>query len=299
MTTLRALECLVALEKHGSMSAAADALYMSQPALSHQIAALEKELGVPVAVRLSRGVRLTVAGRAAAEEARVALRAVERAVQIGKRVGDGSNGVAGRLRVSCVETMTAWLLVPVFRHWQACRRGVALDLAEFTSPDQMADVLAAGGTDVAVGPRPNRTQAHIDVIGQQEMVVVAAAGHRFADMPAVPMEAMAGEPFVHYDSANAMALWLDQYAAQNAVILNPVLRTRSSRTAALLAAAGMGVTIVPMSALVGRPALVVRRLRPIVKGDVVAMSATPSDTLVRSFIADLCRRGLPNSTWPG
>ena len=142
------------------------------------------------------------------------------------------------------------------------------------------------------------TQAHVDVIGQQEMVVVASAGHRFADMSAVPMHTVAQELFVHYDPANPMAVWLDQYAAQNEVVLNSVLRTRSCRTAAQLAGAGLGVTIVPVSALVPRPAGVVRRLHPIVKGDVIAMSAVPSDTMVRAFIADLCRRGLPNSSWP-
>jgi len=70
MTTLRTLECLVA----------AAALHMSQPALSRQIAAREKELGAPVAERLWRGVRITAAGRATAEEARVALRAADQAV---------------------------------------------------------------------------------------------------------------------------------------------------------------------------------------------------------------------------
>ncbi|MFE1196270.1 LysR family transcriptional regulator [Streptomyces olivaceoviridis] len=51
---------------------------MSQPALSHQIAALEKELGTPVVERLSRGIRVTAAGRAVAEEARVALAGASR-----------------------------------------------------------------------------------------------------------------------------------------------------------------------------------------------------------------------------
>jgi DNA-binding transcriptional LysR family regulator len=140
MTTLRALECLVALEEHGSMSAAAASLSMSQPASSHQIAALEAELGVPVVERLWRGVCVTVAGRAAVDEARVALHAADAVVQIGRRIGRGG---AGRLRISCVETMTAWLLVPVLRQWRTRCPDVALDLAEFTSADDMADVLAA------------------------------------------------------------------------------------------------------------------------------------------------------------
>lgn len=78
MTTSRALECLVAWVDEGSVTKAAGVLHMSQPALSHQIAALEKELGTPVVERLSRGIRVTAAGRAVAEEARVALAGASR-----------------------------------------------------------------------------------------------------------------------------------------------------------------------------------------------------------------------------
>jgi DNA-binding transcriptional LysR family regulator len=294
MTTLRTLECLVALVEHGSMSGAAASLYMSQPALSHQIAALEKEIGAPVVERLWRGVRVTAAGRAVAEEARIALDAAEKAVRIGKQVGSRD---AGRLRISCVETMTTWLLVPVLRQWRSRRPDVVLDLSEFTSGDAMVEVLAAGGSDIALGHRPTATEAHVEVLGQQEMVVVAPVGHRFAGLSDVPVRALAGEKFVHYDPANVMATWIDQFAASHEVVLDPVLRTRSCRTAAQLAAAGMGVTIVPVSALVPRPAGAVRRLRPLVKGDVVAMIAAPSDTLVQAFVADLHHRGLPDSSW--
>src|ERR1700754_608143 len=146
MTTLRTLECLVALVEHGSVSGAAASLHMSQPALSHQIAALEKELGAPVVERLWRGVRVTAAGRASAEEARVALQAADQAVQIGRRVGAGD---AGHLRIACAETMTAWLLVPVLRQWRSRRPDVHLDLTEFTSSDQMVTELEAGAAGVA------------------------------------------------------------------------------------------------------------------------------------------------------
>jgi DNA-binding transcriptional LysR family regulator len=115
MTTLRALECLVALVDTGSVTRAANELHLSQPALSHQIAGLERELATTVVERLGRGVRVTAAGRAAAEEARIALRAADAAVRVGRRVGAGD---AGRLRIACVETMTTWLLVPVLRQWR-------------------------------------------------------------------------------------------------------------------------------------------------------------------------------------
>ncbi|MDP9842804.1 LysR family transcriptional regulator [Streptosporangium lutulentum] len=290
MATLRALECLVALADIGSVTGAAAALHMSQPALSHQIAALERELGTPVVERLPRGVRVTVAGRAAAAEARIALQAAARAVHMGREAGAGR---AGRLRIACAETMTVWLLVPVLRRWRSHHPEVHLDLMEFTSTDRMVDHLVAGGTDLVVGPRPTGAPAHIEVLGQEEMVVVTSDDHPFSGRPSVTVAELAAEPFVHYDPDNGLAVWVDRFVAGHEVALTPVVRTRSPRTAAQLAGAGMGVSIVPASALIACPAGVVRRLNPRVHRDIVAIMAAPSDGLARRFVADLRRQGLP------
>jgi DNA-binding transcriptional LysR family regulator len=173
MMSMRALECLVTITEQGSLTQAAAVLHLSQPTLSHQIAAIERELGTPVIERLPRGIRPTAAGLAAAAEARVALAAADRAVMAGKRVAAGTGG---RIRIACVETMTAWVLVPVLRAWQREYPDVELDLKEYTSADRMLDVLLAGGTDLTVGPRPTRAAGHIEILGQEEIVVVAAAG---------------------------------------------------------------------------------------------------------------------------
>ncbi|MET7979156.1 LysR family transcriptional regulator [Streptomyces mirabilis] len=290
MATLRALECLVALVDTGSVTKAAAALHLSQPALSHQIASLERELDTPVVERLSRGVRVTAAGMAAAAEARAALRAAGRAVQAGRDVGAGR---AGRLRLACAETMTVWLLLPVLRRWRTRRPDVQLDLMEFTSSDTMVEILMAGEADLVVGPEPTGTTAYLEQLGDEEMVVVAAGDHRFASQPSVTVDELLDEPFVHYTPDNGNAAWVDQFVSAYQVSLTPVLRTRSPRTAAQLAGAGMGVTIVPASALTARPAGVVRRFEPRIHRGVVAMTSTPSDALVSQFLADLRRRGLP------
>jgi DNA-binding transcriptional LysR family regulator len=266
-------------------------LRVSQPALSHQIAALERELGTPVIHRLGRGVRITAAGLAAAAEARVALRAAEASIRIGRRVGAGEQG---RLRIACAETMTAWLLVPVFRTWRVRHPDVSLDLTEHMSADRMVELVKAGTVDLAVGPSPSPTDEHVEVLGQEDVVVVVPEGHPFAGR-AVTMAELATQPFVHYAPDNGMSVYVDQLAAQHGVALNPVLRTRSPRTAAQLAAAGMGVTIVPVSALLARPGGVVCALDPVLRRDVVVVVASPSDTLAARFTADLCRRGLPTS----
>jgi DNA-binding transcriptional LysR family regulator len=295
MTTLRTLECLVAVVEHRSVGRAAAALYMSQPALSHQIASLERELGSAVVERLSRGVRVTAVGRAAAEEAQIALAAAARAIEMGKRVARAD---AGSIRISCAETMTTWLLAPVLRQWRSQRHEVQLDFSEFTSADAMVAHLEAGGIDIAIGPRPTRTTAHVSVFGTEEIVVVVAPGHRFAQRTeGVDVCELADEPFVHYGLDNGMAVWVDEFADRHNVVLNPVLHTRSPRTAAQLAAAGLGVTLVPVSAVTPESPGVVRRLRPHVDREVIAVVAAPSDALVRQFLTDIHRRGLP--TWSG
>ncbi len=289
MTTLRALECLVALVDAGSVTSAAASLQMSQPALSHQIAALERELETPVMHRLGRGVRVTAAGLAAAEEARKALRAAADAVHIGRQVGAGEHG---RLRIACAETMTAWLLVPVLRQWRIRRPEVTLELTEHSSADRMVAGIAAGTVDLVIGPRPTATDEHVELLGEEEIVVVAPEGHPFAGA-AVTMADLAAQPFVHYTRDNGLSAWVDQLAAHHQVELKPVLRTRSPRTAAQLAAAGIGVAIVPSSALTSRGSGVVCRLTPPIRRDIVVIVASPSDTLAARFAADLRRRGLP------
>ncbi|MBV9795517.1 MAG: LysR family transcriptional regulator [Actinobacteria bacterium] len=291
MISLRTLECLVAIVEQGSLTKAAAVLHMSQPALSHQIAALERELGTPVIERRPRGIRPTAAGLAVAAEARIALSAADRAVITGRRVAAGTGG---RIRIACAETMTAWVLVPVLRSWRRRFPDVELDLKEYTSADQMLEVLLAGAADVVVGPRPTHTEEHVEVLGQEEVVVVAAPEHRFAGRAAVPPAELAAEAFVHYNPGNGFGVWVDQFAARSGVVLpSPVLRTGSPRTAAQLAAAGMGVAIVPFSALGAMPAATIRSLDPPELRDIIAVVAAPHDDLLRRFVGELKQRGLP------
>jgi DNA-binding transcriptional LysR family regulator len=291
MATLRALECLVALVEAGSVTNAAAALHLSQPALSHQISALEKEIGTPVVERLPRGIRPTAAGLAVAQEARNALHHAALAVTIGRKVAEGR---AGRLRIASAETMTTWLLTPAMREWRLRHPEVAFELSEFSSADRMDRFLSDGHADLIVGPRPTTTGHHVETLGTEEMVVVAGPGHRFADEAAVGLAAVAKEPFIHYDPENGMAAWVDDLAAEHGISFDTVLRTRSPRTAAQLAAADMGVAIVPVSALSGRRDGTVRSFDPPILRDVIATMAAPADALSRRFVAGLRRRGLPD-----
>ncbi|MEV2222232.1 LysR family transcriptional regulator [Nocardia vinacea] len=288
MATLRALECLVAVLDYGSVTEAAARLHMSQPALSHQIAALEREIGTPVVQRLPRGVRPTAAGRAIVTDARAALTAAERVVSTGRAVAEG---IEGQLRIGCAESMTAGLLAPVLRTWHRRHPGIQLALTELSSADALAELAASGQVDIAIGPQSSHWDRQLDVIGTEEIVAVlptteqASVALTFADI--------ASQPIVHYHPDNGLGAWLDEIAADHGITLTAATRTRQATTAAQLAAAGLGVALVPTTALAASFSGAVASMKPRLIRNVVAMTCTPNDPLVQRFTADLQRRGIP------
>jgi DNA-binding transcriptional LysR family regulator len=88
--------------------------------------------------------------------------------------------------------MTAWVLVPVLRHWRRRFSDVELDLKEYTSADRMLEDLRGGGTDITVGPRPTQTDERTEVLGREKIVVVASPTHRFARLTALSESSGAG-----------------------------------------------------------------------------------------------------------
>ena len=113
-------------------------------------------------------------------------------------------------------------------------------------------------------------------------------------MDAVPLAELSHEPLVHYHPSNGNAAWVDEFAARRGVRLpEPALRTDSPRTAAQLAAGGMGVAIVPVSALTPRPDATVRSFDPPELRDVIVIVAAPHDELVTRFVSALKKHGLP------
>ncbi|MBN9758358.1 MULTISPECIES: LysR family transcriptional regulator [unclassified Pseudonocardia] len=291
MPTLRALECLVAVFDHGSVTGAAAALHLSQPALSHQLAQLEREVGTPLLERLPRGVRPTVAGRAVHADAVAALEAAGRVLTTGRTVAAGGAGV---LRVACAETMTAGLLAPVLRAAAGATARTRVELTELTSADEIAARVADGAADVGVCPPPGRDGADAEVLGREPLVAVLPRRHPLAGAPGpVPVVALGEGPVVHYDPANGLAGWLDTLAATHGVRLDAVTRTRSATTAARLADAGLGVAVVPVTALPAGAPGVVRALAPAQDREVVALTRPGRDPVVAAFVAALRRRGVP------
>ncbi|MFE9319659.1 LysR family transcriptional regulator [Nocardia sp. NPDC052278] len=296
MPTLRALECLIAVLDAGSITGAAAVLHMSQPALSHQLSALEREIGAPVVERLPRGVRATVVGRAVEADARAALTAAARAVGGGRAAARGDGG---QLRLACAESLTASLLAPVLRTWLRHKPALEVVLTEAASADELARQVESGQADLALGPKPSRWTGMSELIGTEEIVAVLPAGHPLAERDLLGFDDLRHQPLVHYHRDNGLGGWLDAEAAQHGVALTAVMRTRQATTAAQLAAAGLGIALVPTTALTSGLSGALKHLHPILSRDLVCLIGTPGDALVLRFVSDIIKRGIPRNPSAG
>ena len=116
---------VVAIAEHGSFTRAAEACFVVQSALSHQVARLEQELGVRLFHRTSRQVRLSPAGEAFLPVARQCLDAAERAVA---EVAAATGEIRGTLAVGLVPTVAAIDVPVVLREFRERHPQVRLRL---------------------------------------------------------------------------------------------------------------------------------------------------------------------------
>ncbi len=290
MPTLRALECFVATVEAGSITRAAAQLHLSQPALSHQIAMLESELGTPLFERLPRGIRPTAAGREALRHAHGALEAADRVVQAGRAVAALDEGL---LRIGCAGSMTAGLLAPLLRAWRRRHPRVRLVLQERSSADALAAMITADEIDVAISPRPTRWDGAVELVASEEIVIVFCTGDPLGDQPGpVPISALHGYPVIQYAGPHGLASWLDGLFAEHQVVPEVVIRTRQTTSAPALAAAGLGAAVVPVSGVPAGFTGTVHRLDPPQSRDVVALTAGRGDVLVEQFVRSVKATGL-------
>ena len=146
MLDVTRLRVLVAVARHGSVTAAARALNYAQPSVSHHLSRLEAETGALLTQRAGRGVRLTDAGRLLAERAEEILGRLdaaenELAAHVGLR--------AGRIRLAAFPSALSTIVPMAAARLEAENPGMDLNLAEAEPPEALR-MLRAGYVDVAL-----------------------------------------------------------------------------------------------------------------------------------------------------
>src|SRR3954469_6077406 len=147
---LRLLRYFAAVAEEGHVGHAAARLFISQPALSQQIRALEEQVGVPLFTRHARGVELTEAGGVLLSEAREVL---ARADRLEETVEELARGETDSVRIGIPPGVPPGLLPGLLERFRASHPDARLEVVQLTTPDQL-DALAAGSLDLGLVREP-------------------------------------------------------------------------------------------------------------------------------------------------
>jgi DNA-binding transcriptional LysR family regulator len=268
---------------------------MTQPPLSRKIQTLEREIGIRLFVRTSRGVELTTGGRVFLDEARRILGLADAAPLRARSV---ARGVAGTVRVGFTAMTALTVLGPWIRAAGTHLPDVDLVLSEMVSRDQV-EALLAGDIDVAIArgvPRSDVLTARL--VHTESLLLAAPHEHPLATLGRpVGVAEIAEHAVVTYSQAEARYLHELVVATFQAAGVAPRYTQQVTQVNSVLALvdAGVGVALVPESAAVfRRPGVVYRAIADGAAGAVRAHAAWRRDN-ANPAAGALLRAVLPSS----
>jgi LysR family transcriptional regulator, nitrogen assimilation regulatory protein len=298
---LRHLKNFVAIVDCGSLSKAAEKVYVAQPALSQQIAGLEGELKTQLLLRSSQGVVPTEAGKVLYRHARTLLRQIE---QVRQEVAKPGAGELGPVAIGLPSTMISVLALPLFERVRALHPGIRLHLFEAMS-GYLGELLGHGRLDMAIQFRDAETRGiQLQPLLEEDLYVI---GQPPSGEAAEECE-LDGVPIVLGVSAQGIRMLMERSFAQARLELNVVADVDSFRTALAIAGTGAACTVLPLSALVPmreneHPP--VRRLvqpeirRPVALAWSTSLPRTGAAVAVQSIIVELMQGLVSSRRWPG
>jgi DNA-binding transcriptional LysR family regulator len=233
------LTAFLAVVRHGSVTAAAQELYVTQPSVSAAVAALERELGVELTERAGRNVRPTAAGRAYARYASHVVGLLKEGSEVAGRVAAGAEQ---RLRLAAVLTAGEHLMPALIQNFREHRPELHVSLS-VANRQEVFRSLAAHEVDLVVSGRaPDEADFEAVAFADNEFALVTAPGDPLAKRAHVPVEELADRPWlVREHGSGTRRLCEDYLTAQQ---LQPSLLTLGSNGAIKNAARiGLGVAL--------------------------------------------------------
>ncbi|OXC90461.1 LysR family transcriptional regulator [Achromobacter sp. KAs 3-5] len=266
--SIRAMQCFVAVVSTGSISRAAAALHVAQPALSLLIRNLEEDLGVVLLHRSARGVTPTAAGSRLLAHAREILGRIDAARA---DVREDINAPRGTVSLAMSMSMAKLLTVPLLRFSLAQWPGVYLKIIE-SSTGYIPGFVSSGHADLGL---TFSDEASVDLrfqhLIEEELVVVSPpaakpskrAASDLAGLPSITLRALSALPLVLPGNPHSLRRLLDQYQQREQVQFRIIAEANAIPQLIELAQAGVASTILSYEAVrqeAARGLVVLRRI---------------------------------------
>lgn len=242
--TIRQCEYFQAVARSGSISAAAQTIGISQPAVAQAISKLEEATGLVLFQRLhARGMELTAQGIEFLRYAEDILQSAERAFEAAGEIADHR---AGTIRLGCFQSIAPFCLAQIVRGYRDVSPGVSLDVSEKLQ-GELETALLQGELDLAImydlGLDPG-------LIAWRELsaappYLIVPPDHRLAHKGSVSIKDIAGEDYILFDAPGSRDYFFSIFARHD---IGPHIAFRSSSIESVRCsvANGLGVSILSM-----------------------------------------------------
>jgi DNA-binding transcriptional LysR family regulator len=285
--SLQQLRALAAVAESGSFTLAAEALQLTQPAISHLIKRMEGELGQPLVVR-GRRIRMTGAGQMMVDTAVRALRLVDESVGACR---SQSQLREGRVVLAVGHLTAGALLPPLLRRFSDIHPGLATTLQDSTAEQMISRVLSQEA-DLGFGSDIGQKHSELatEPLFTERMGLFMRDDHPLAQRGVVDARQLDGLPFIHVNpDANVWRSVSRQLSSAANVYPRVVHHVSMLSTAFGLIQAGAGVALLPRYVDVLMPANLraVTVTRPALEYPVVAvrLAKHPLSPAAMAFLA--------------
>lgn len=240
MTQLRTFR---AVAETLNFTRAAERLHLTQSAVSHQIKALEEELGEPLFIRAKRGVKLSQAGK-------IALEYVERILDdteaLRERISGRERSPVGRVRVAAATQAFVYLFAPLFESFMDSHPGIDLAFRTTVSTEHTVADILNGAADVGFASlavySPN---LQVTKLFEDELVLVVSSDHKLAKKRSATVEEIQKDKLILFERGASIRRATDQFFDQLGVRPDLALESNDTFFIKRMVERGVGVSLLP------------------------------------------------------
>lgn len=237
--TLTQLRSFLAVLKTGSVTAAAEALVVTQPSVSAALSALSREVGTELTERAGRNVRPSAAGRAFAPYATDVIGLLEQGSLAAREAADAT---AREVRVATVTTAAEHIVPPLMEAFAALHPEIELSV-DVGNRERVFERIRGRASDIAIAGRPPRDGAIAGIpFIENPIVLIAAPSDPLARAGQVPVAELGSRPWLLREEGSGTRAMVEEFLGRHD--LHPEILTLGSNGAIKQSArAGLGISL--------------------------------------------------------
>ncbi len=226
---------------------AAERLHLTQSAVSHQIKALEEELGEPLFIRAKRGVKLSQAGKASLEYVE---RILDDAEALRESVAGRERSPVGRVRAAAATQAFVHLFAPLFESFMRAHPGIELSFRTTVSTEQTVADILNGAADVGFASLAVYSPAlQVTKFFDDELMLIVGQEHRLAGKKSVTIADIERERLILFERGASIRRATDQFFDDIGVRPDLALESNDTYFIKLMVERGMGISLLPVWAV--------------------------------------------------